>query len=328
MKVLITGAFGNVGTHLLYELISQNSNVMIRCLVRNNRKNQKKAKLFSKNVEIIWGDIRNKTDIEQAVKDQDIVIHLAAVIPPQADKTADFARQVNFEGTKNLLEVIRQQNLPPKLIFPSSVAVYGDVRHKGEEELCVADPFNPNKHEAYAQQKVECENLIRTSSLEWSIFRFGYIPSFSNLKFDPIMFDIPLDTCMEFIHVEDAATALTNALSTEKIWGKTLLVAGGDKCRATYKEFMAGMLTVFGVGPLPDEAFGDKGFHCGYMDTKESQQLLNYQKHTFNALLQELRGNTKIIRFFGRAFRPIAKWFLLRKSPYYSKNKRKSKTES
>ncbi|HUT82317.1 MAG TPA: NAD(P)-dependent oxidoreductase [Candidatus Bathyarchaeia archaeon] len=320
MKILITGAFGNLGSNLLKNL--QNTEHEITCFVRNTRKSKKFAKKNARNFNVFYGDIRNKEDVAKAVKDQDLILHLAAIVPPKFNKTdSDYARDVNVTGTLNLIDVLNAQSNPAKILYTSSVAVFGDVRARGACVIASDEMINPNKDDIYAQQKAESEKLLMNSKLTWSIFRFGFIVNLNNLKIDPMMFDVPLDTNMEIIHIKDAALALTNAITKEEIWGKILHLAGGSNCRITYKEFMTGMLTTMGLGTLPDGAFGTNDFHCAFFDTEYSQNLLHYQNYSFKDLLTELKANNKTMVFFAKLFRPIAQAFLLSKSPYYRKKR-------
>ena len=325
MKILITGAFGSVGSNLIPLLIQDKHKV--RCFGLRSKQSKKAIKKYKNVTEIFFGDIRNLEDVKQAVTGQELVIHLAAIVPPRFNhEPVDYSREVNVDGLKNVLKAIEELgDKAPKLIFPSSVAVFGDVRKRGSCILNDEDPTLPNSDDLYAQQKVLCEENIRKSDLDWSIFRFGFIPNVSNLKFDPMMFDVPLNTNMEIIHVKDAALALAHAVNNEKIWGKILLVAGGDSCRLTYKEFVGKMLSAMGIGTLPDDAFGNRDFHCGFMDTTESQELLQYQNYSVDDLIDEMKHNVGALRFFAMLFRPIARVFLLKQSPYYKKNTRQKK---
>jgi len=71
--ILVTGANGFVGNNLVKELLNQGYKV--RCFVR------KRNEFFDNlNVEIVYGDIRNKNDVENAVKGVEKVVHLAAVL--------------------------------------------------------------------------------------------------------------------------------------------------------------------------------------------------------------------------------------------------------
>ena len=319
MKVLLTGAFGNVGLSTLEELIKKGYKV--RAFDIKNRKNLKLAKKYKNKVEIIWGDVRNPEDVEKAVEGQDVVIHLAAIIPPLADRNPKLAEAVNVGGTLNIIKAMERQPKKPRLIFTSSVAVYGDRRKS--PLIKPDDPPNPNPDDEYAKQKLKCEELIRQSKLEWVIFRLTYIVSPDKLQLDPLMFKMPLDTCIEICHTKDAGLALSNAVENEKIWGKILHIAGGEKCRITYKEYIDKMMEILGLGKgfLPDEAFSKGNFHCGFMTTEESQKLLHYQRHTLDDYFNEVKKKVRFRRYFMKIFKPVIRIYLLRNSPYYKKQK-------
>lgn len=318
MNILITGAFGSLGTHVLDLLVETNHK--IHCFSRKSKRSRKKARKYQDKVEIIFGDIRNYTEVKNAVSGQDLIMHFAAIVPPRFNyEPLDYTRQVNVDGTKNILKAINEQNKLTKIIYPSSVAVFGDVRERGACVISSDEPTNPNDDDLYAQQKVLSEEAIQNSGLQWSIFRFGFMPNTQELKFDPLMFEVPLDTNMEVIHLKDAAIAIVNALNKKEIWNKIYHIAGGEKCRLTYKEFVGEMLKAMGIGSLPDNAFGFNDFHCAFFDTFESQNLLNYQKHTFEDIIREMKENNKLLSIFARMFRLVAKAYLLNKSPYYKK---------
>ena len=302
------------------ELIKRNHDVRIFDI--KSTKNRKVAKKYEDKVEIIWGDIRNFEDVEKAVSGQEVVIHLAAIIPPLADKQPKFAEEVNVGGTTNIIKAMENQSQKPRLIFTSSISIYGDRLES--PFIKISDPPNPNPHDDYAKQKLKCENLIKNSSLKWAIFRLTGIFSPNKLQRDPLMFDMPLETCLEICHTKDVGLALVNAIENQEIWDDIFNIAGGIKCRIIYKDFLAKMLGLFGLGfhYLPEEAFSKRGFHCGFVDTNKSQKLLQYQRHTLTDFFNEVKKKVKVIRFLSTLFRPIARRYLLGKSPYY-KAKRK-----
>ncbi len=316
LKILLTGAFGNVGLSTLKELIKRNYD--IRVFDIKTKRNNRLAHKFRKDIKVVWGDIRNPKDVERAVSDRDVVIHVAAIIPPLADKKPKFAESVNVGGTANLIEAMQNQPKKPRLIFTSSVAVYGD---RLENPLITPDdPINPNFDDEYAKQKVKSEQLIKNSSLEWVIFRLTYIVSLNKLQIDPLMFEMPLETCIEICDTKDVGLALANAVECNKIWGETMHIAGGLQCRITYREYLNEMLDIFGIGHdfLPEEAFRQsRGFHCGYMTTDKSQALLNYQRYTLDDYFNAVRKKVAISRFFTMIFKPLAQKYLLNKSHYY-----------
>ena len=108
MKVLLTGAFGNVGLSTLEELLKRNYDIRIFDI--KTKKNKKLGSKYRKYVEILWGDLRNYKDIERATSDRDVVIHVAAIIPPLADKKPKFAESINVGGTANIIKALEKQS--------------------------------------------------------------------------------------------------------------------------------------------------------------------------------------------------------------------------
>jgi len=115
MKVLLTGGFGNIGFETLQELLRQGHEV--RCFDLKTPGTQKKAEQLAGKAEVIWGDIRQLADVEKAVEGQEIIIHLAFIIPPAADIDPEGASVVNMGGTRNVLDAAKRQPTPPKLFF-------------------------------------------------------------------------------------------------------------------------------------------------------------------------------------------------------------------
>ncbi len=325
MNVLLTGAFGNVGRSALCELISKGHTV--RVFEMNTPQNQKYAQRYEHNpqVEIVWGDLCNLSQVVNAFDDSiEVVIHLAAIIPPLADKNPELARKVNAGGTENILTAISAQSEPARLIYTSSISVYGD-RVKNPL-IKVTDPVAPNEDDEYAKTKVVAETLIKNSGIEWAIFRLTYIVSPEKLDMDPLMFCMPLKTCIEICHTKDVGLALANAVENGEIWGSVHHIAGGEKCRTTYKEYIDCMLDIFGLGSncLPEEAFSTGKFHCGFMDTHRSQTLLHYQRHTLEDYYREVKRKVGWKRWLMWSVRWAARIHLLRKSKFYQKNRWKS----
>ena len=323
-KILLTGAFGNVGLSTLKELIHNNYRVQIFEL--KTHKNRKIAKKFKKNklVEMFWGDLRNFNDVKRAVQNVDVVIHLGAIIPPLADIKPELAEAVNVFGTNNIIRAMEQQkNIKPKLIYTSSISVYGD--RINNPYIKSDDPLTPSTGDYYAETKIRCEGMIRQSSLDWSIMRLSYITSISKLEMDPLLFHMPLNTSIEICCSKDVGYALVNAIECEEIWGGIFHIGGGADCRTNFREYLNEMTDLFGLGKnlLPDEAFATKDFHCGFYDTEKSQKLLKYQRHNLSDYYQavkrkmvHLRRTLKLFKFI---VRPSARLFLLSQSAFYKK---------
>ena len=317
MNILLTGAFGNVGISTLEELLRRGHRV--RCFDLKTRANKKAARRFGDRIQVAWGDLRKPRDVAAALDGQDRVVHLAFVIPKMSHTGVDsearpeWAYRINVGGTRNLLEAIKVLPSPPKILFTSSYHVYGRTQHLLPPRL-VTDPVLPVEH--YSHHKVLCEQMVRGSDLSWAILRLSATLPL-RLQLDPGMFDVPLDNRMEFTHTRDVGVAIANALETDEIWGRTWLIGGGLGCQYTYREIVSRSLEAFGLGMLPEEAFGSTWFPTDWVDTVESQRLLNYQTRDLGNYLQEMQASLGTRRHLIRLFRPLVRRYLLRKSPYY-----------
>ncbi|MHA1167845.1 MAG: NAD-dependent epimerase/dehydratase family protein [Candidatus Hodarchaeales archaeon] len=322
MKVLLTGAFGNIGESTL--LVLMEKGYQIRCFDIKTKNTEKTATKLSKlgKIGIKWGNITDKESLNQVIEGIDSIIHLAAIIPPLSEKNPDLARKVNVEGTRNLIEIASQMETKPRFIFSSSVSIYGP-RHLQPAPLKVDDPLVPTDN--YTNHKVECEKIIRNSGLPWTILRFTAIPPINiGSEIDPMFFNIPYDQRIEFGHTRDAGRACANAVEADTV-KKILLIAGGEKCQMINGEFINGIFGSIGLSELPREAFlipqnEDEWYYTDWLDTAESQALLNYQHHSYEDYLEELRRKMGIKRVITRILGPLIKKQLLKKSPYYKEN--------
>ena len=183
MKVLVTGAFGNVGRSSLAALRSRGAE--IRILEAPTPKNRRLARSFGSGCELVFGDIRDKEAAKAAVRGVDAICHLAALIPPAADRDVQLTRSVNIGGTANLIAAAKAQPLPPRFVLASSISVYGDRLRNFW--IKTDDPLEPNADDAYGATKVEAERLLRESGLPFVILRLSYIVWKEKLACDPIM---------------------------------------------------------------------------------------------------------------------------------------------
>lgn len=281
MKVLVTGAFGNIGRNVTRSLLEQGQNV--RCFDVKTEASEAKAKEFEGKVDFYWGDIRNADDVAAAVEGQDVVAHMAAIIPIASEINPDFAREVNVGGTTNIINELKKLNPAPKLVFASSTTVFGNTQDR-KPPVKVTDPVNPTSN--YTRQKVECETLVQESGLTWCIMRFANVASIEFTP-NPMLFYIALDSRMEFIHTRDAGLAVANAVKSDKVWGKILLIGGGSRNQFRYRDYIQRSLDAMGIGQFPEEAFGNLPATPDWIDTSESQSLLEYQHRTFDDFIND-----------------------------------------
>ena len=114
-------------------------------------------------------------------------------------------------------------------------------------------------------------------------------------------------------------------MACEEAIGKILNIGGGEKCRTTHREFCNELMSAMGIGSLPAEAFVRtevRRFFGDWVDTEESQRLLQYQKRGLGELKADMRKDLGALVPLIRLLRPLVTWFVLRGSPYLKENRR------
>lgn len=323
MKVLLTGALGNVGLYTLDALAEEGHDVVAFDL--KSPRARRFASRLDPRVQVAWGDITDPASLGAALEGVDAVVHLAAIIPPNVDKAPDAARRVNVDGTRTLIEQMEASPTARRLVFASSQGVVGDVQDR-EPPLRVKTPVSPT--DEYGRHKVECERAIQQSGLRWSILRLAVaVPTrLIGAPFDLRSgFEISADARIEIIHPADAGTAFARALACEETIGKILYIGGGEKCRMTHRAFFNDLMGGIGIGPFPAEAFVRSEVpRClgDWLDTEESQRLLQYQKRGLSDLAADMRRDLGVVAPLIRLLRPVVTWFMLRSSPYLEESRR------
>lgn len=326
-KILLTGASGTIGIEIFRDIISRNKNYELYLFLRPSRKNKKLFKLYKQTTNIIWGDIQNFEDVKKAVLNKDIIIHAAGVLPDIAMIQPDLAKLTNIGGTTNILNAMKDQESNPKIIFTSSATVYS--KSLENPIIRISDPVDTNPKDVYTYTKIEAEKLIVNSGMQYCIFRILYVAAVEAMRFRPIMFHISLDAPLEIIHVKDLARALVNAIESNDIWGKIFNIGGGKDWQVIYRDNLNDCYEIMGLGKnfLPEAAFAKEGFYCGILDSQETQnlqKLLNFQNHTLQDFYIELKKWFGLKRYLTPIIKPFLKWYILRKSEFYQKFKRKS----
>ncbi len=164
--ILVTGAAGFIGSHLVRELRRQCERV--DCLVRPGENISRIADLGCR---ILYGDLLDKSTLAGAVAGVDIIFHLAAVMGGVAPETLF---QVNYQGTKNLVAACREQGVAPeRFIFASSVTVMGP---SGKNQLLNEDaPCRPLS--VYGKSKLAAEEFLASAenTLPYTIIRLPVV---------------------------------------------------------------------------------------------------------------------------------------------------------
>jgi len=148
-KILITGAGGFIGSHLLEMCVEQGYHV--KALVRYNSKNDwgwLEHVACRENIEVISGDVRDYDLVYNALKGCDEVFHLAALIGIPYSYVSPLAYfRTNVEGTYNILEVARHLRME-KVIITSTSETYGTAQYVSINEhhpLVGQSPYSASK---------------------------------------------------------------------------------------------------------------------------------------------------------------------------------------
>ncbi len=159
-KVLVTGADGFIGSHLVEELLKQGCNV--RAFVYYNSFNSwgwldtlSDEKL--KRLDIFAGDIRDPNGVAKALEGCDVVFHLAALIAiPFSYHSPDSYVDTNIKGTLNILQAARTQNTK-KILVTSTSEVYGTAQYAPIDEK---HPFQGQS--PYSATKIGADRLAES----------------------------------------------------------------------------------------------------------------------------------------------------------------------
>jgi nucleoside-diphosphate-sugar epimerase len=305
VKVLLTGACGAVGHHAIDMLIEQGYDVTV--LELKTKKNVSRLSKYNKTATIIYGNVTDRLAVFEACKKQDVIIHLAGLIPPLADREPERTYQVNFEGTRNIVEAIKENGFG-FLMFASSISVYGD--RVDDYQIRASDPIQFSQDDYYAQVKKMTEDMIINSGIEFTIFRLTAI--MDRPRIDPLMFHMPLDTKIEIASASDTARAFTLGITKkDQLSGRIFNLGGGALCRCTYRELLKRCFKIYGLNykHLDEKGFANRNFHCGYyMDGDELNNIIEFQKDTLESYLDYLRTH---VSDFQRLFTNVFSFIIL-----------------
>jgi D-erythronate 2-dehydrogenase len=325
-NVLVTGGFGLVGSQTVERLAAEGHRVIATDL--GTTANRKAAGSLPAGVEARWADLTDPGEVERLVAETSptVIIHLAAVIPPVIYREPGLARRVNVDATLALLRAAESCARPPRFIQASSNAVHGARNpHRHGELLREDTPARPS--DLYGAHKAEVEDLVRSSGLAWVILRLAGVmsvdPGAMPFSLDALFFEsaLPTDGRMHSIDVRDAAAAFA-AATTADVVGEILLI-GGDESHLLLQGEVGkalaearGLANVLPGGRPGDPDSEDDWFVTDWMDTTRAQQLLSFQRHSWPAMLEEMRARAGWRRYPMRLVAPIARRVLKGRAAY------------
>lgn len=312
MRVLLTGAFGNLGSLVVAKLLARGHRVVAFDVP--SRANRKVASGLGEapGLAIAWGDIRDEERVRPLVHEVDAVLHLAAIIPPFSERDPQRAREVNVGGTQHVLRAIGGAVHPPLMVFGSSISVFGP-RKLGDPPCRPDDEVVATDH--YSGHKIECERRVQELASPWAILRLAGMIDGRMRQRDPeqarMAFSLAPDNPVEYVHTDDAATALVNVLDRPGAHRRIHLIGGGPECQVTTLALTRTMLGAIGLRVGPDD-LGDRRAAAPWLDTAESQRLLGYQRHTAEDFRRESYARFRLVRPFVRPLSPLILWAIRR----------------
>ncbi len=229
---VVSGAAGFVGSNLVDLLLQEGFSVIGLDNLRTGKKENLVDALENKKFKFIEVDIRNKDLLSIVRGPVEVVFHLAAISSVKFSiQNPEEVRDVNVNGTRNMLELARQIHAN-RFVFSSSAAIYGNPQSLPVREEITCKPLSP-----YAESKLaaemECISYRALYGLASTIFRYfnvygprqetseysGVIPIFINqaLQNNDITIDGDGSQTRSFIYVEDVtkATYLGSQLESE-----------------------------------------------------------------------------------------------------------------
>ena len=241
-KILVTGADGFIGSHLVNKLISLGHDVRAMTMY-NSFNNWGWLDTFDKRllrkIEVVSGDIRDKKFVTDSCKDIDVIFHLASLIAiPYSYKSPYSYVSTNIEGTLNILEAALNFEIE-NIVHTSTSEVYGE-----SNTIAISEESKSIARSPYSATKIGADQLAysyySTFGLPVSTIRpFNtYGPRQSSRAIIPTIITQllsdnytiklgSLDPTRDFCFVEDTVSGFLSVASNKKSIGEVINIGSG-----------------------------------------------------------------------------------------------------
>jgi NADH dehydrogenase len=225
MKVFLTGASGFVGREITSQLLTAGHHIV--ALSHNTKP------IADPNIQTVTGDVTHLESLHH-LKDCDAVIHLVGIIKENRKKGITF-RKLHTQATQNLI-IAAQRSGVKRFLYMSANGVCN------EQET------------PYFRTKLDAENLLQNSGLNWTIFRpsliFGPNDQFTRLllrllgvlPFMPVLGSGNYQ--LQPVHVSDVAATFVEALQKEECFSQIYCCGGPE--RLSYNELLDRLVAIQG----------------------------------------------------------------------------------
>lgn len=244
-QVLVTGAGGFIGSHLVERLVAEGASV--RAFVRYNSRGDAGLLRLAPNetirqVQIVAGDIRDADAVHKAVEGRQVVFHLAALISiPYSYLHPLEVAEVNVMGTLNVLRACSQMKVD-RLIHTSTSEVYGTALH-----VPIAEDHPLQGQSPYSASKIGADKLAESFYCAYNLpvttirpfNTYGprqsaraVIPTIiTQALTQPVIRLGNLETTRDFTYVDDTVDGFVKAAEVPGVEGKTMNLGTGSEIK-------------------------------------------------------------------------------------------------
>ena len=247
MKVLVTGGGGFIGTHLVEAQLRKGRDVVAFDVNTSSLSHlTNKSKL-----QIVEGDIRDGSLLNQIINDVDWVFHLASVHLSIRTPDTEY-KAINVDGTRQLLEVSHRKSVS-RFVHCSSVGVYGKIQRPPADEESVCAPES-----IYDVTKLEGEREVNSFHEETGfpvvVVRPAWVYGpgcprtlklFNSISRGRFFFVGNGDSLRHCLYVQDLLEGFELCATVEQAVGNTYILA--DKRPVTTEQLVATMSNILGT---------------------------------------------------------------------------------
>ncbi|MHA1249030.1 MAG: GDP-mannose 4,6-dehydratase [Candidatus Helarchaeota archaeon] len=236
-NILITGGCGFIGSNLTNYLAQYNNKITV---IDNLQSGKIENIIKSNSIKIKNIDIQNKEKLEEYVKNQDYIFHLAAnANVPYSVKNPIYDFETNIIGTFNIINLAMKYNSIKRIVYASSAAVYGNPKYIPIDEEHPLEPVSP-----YGASKLAGEKLgisyYYTYGLPFVSIRIFNVYGKGQNRY--VMYDLlnklynnrnvlevlgTGEQVRDYLNIKDAIKGLILAAETKNIEGNTYNLASG-----------------------------------------------------------------------------------------------------